>query len=115
VPERWNVKSVLIETTDGSAIGWTGPVKMLSWGWITEAAQFEGSKTGGAWNTFEKKTNSTRTVSQVIKKPTIIAIIARTCVIVSSVFIAFRSVINPSIAPPTQKTGINARMAATID
>ena len=24
VPERWNVKSVIIETTDGPAIGWTG-------------------------------------------------------------------------------------------
>jgi hypothetical protein len=24
VPERWNVKSVFIETTDGPAIGWTG-------------------------------------------------------------------------------------------
>jgi len=24
VPERWNVKSVFVETADGPAIGWTG-------------------------------------------------------------------------------------------
>ena len=40
VPERWNVKSVLMETPDGPAISWTSPLAFI---WFLQADSYEDS------------------------------------------------------------------------